>query len=145
MLGFDVDAERAEAAVIRSAQLVLGDVFGCLDQSITNLLRRLDLGNQWVDHTDERDLLDPIGVRSNALSDLLVHYGLVLLGRQLDQEVAGVHLEHGWEQFMIVDIIGMHRVTVTTRARMDSDVLSLFGGKSIWNLARQCCRGLLEH
>lgn len=84
MFRLNVDAEGAETTIVRRAELILGNVLACFDQTLTNLLWRLDRWVEGVNHSDEGDLLHTIGILADSLAYLLVHFGLVFLGGELD-------------------------------------------------------------
>lgn len=110
MLRLDIDGERREAAVVRGAQLVLCNPPAGLDQRVADLLWRLNSGIERVHDAYEGDLLDAVGVAADRGADLLVDLGLVLFAGELDQEVAGVDLEQGGEEGVVVDVVGMDLV-----------------------------------
>ncbi len=55
---------------------------------------------------DEADLSHAVGVGAAVLAAELVDVLLVLLRRELDQEITRIHLEYGWKQLVIIDVIG---------------------------------------
>ena len=56
MLRLEIDAERAEAAVVRRAKLVYRDVLRCRDELSCDLFWRLDLRIERIDDANEGDL-----------------------------------------------------------------------------------------
>lgn len=136
MLGLDVDGEGRKPTIIRGAQLIFGNILARRHQILGDLFGRLDLGIERVDDTDEGDLFDALGVLADRLADLFVHFFLVLFRRQLDEEVTGVHLEHGREQFVVVDVEGVHGVAVAAGAGVDADVFALFRGEAVEDSGR---------
>jgi hypothetical protein len=131
VLGFDVDAERTESAVIGRTKLVQGNILGRVLQISRNLLWGLDSRVERIDNSHEGDLLYAVGILANSLSNLLVNLGFVLFRSKLDQEVSSVHAEHAWQQFVVIDIEAVHAVTVSARAGVNADVLTLLGGKTV--------------
>ena len=59
------------------------------------------------------------------LADQLVDALLVLFAGKLDQEIAGVHLEHARQQIGIVDVGAVGRIAIAAGASMDADILAL--------------------
>jgi hypothetical protein len=125
MLRLDVDAERAEATVVRGTETLHGDVLGGLEQGITNLLGSLNTGIERVDDANEAYLFlmsesassgysggddvltylwHSVCIRTRVLATEIVDAGFVSFSGQLDKEISGVHLEHAgqtlWEQFV---------------------------------------------
>ena len=64
------------------------------------------------------------------MADLLVDARFVLLGRELDEEVAGVHGEEGGEELAVGDFVGMDGVAVAAGAGVDADVAAFGGGEA---------------
>ena len=108
VLRFDVDAEWTEAAIVRRPQLIFGDVLARFKQTATHFLCTLDPGIERVDDSDKGNLRDAIGIIADRLADFLIHLCLVGLGRQLDQEISCIHLEHGRKESVIFDITRMY-------------------------------------
>ena len=131
MLGLDVDRERRKSTIIRRAQLIFRDIHARRYQVLANLLGRLDFRVERVDDADEGDLFDALGVFADRLANLLVHLFFILLGCALDEKVAGVHLEHGGEQFVVVDVEGVNGVAVAAGTGVDADVLAFLRGEAV--------------
>lgn len=124
MLGLNIDGEWRKATIIGRAQLIDGDILTRLDQIVTNLLRRLNLGIKRVDDADESDLFDTLGIFADRLADFFVDFFFVFFRRELDEEVAGVHLEHGGEEFVVVDVGGVDGIAVAAGAGVDAYVFA---------------------
>ena len=99
MPGLNINTERTEPAIIRRAQLIPLDPPTRLDQIPGNLLRTLHHRIQRIRDPDERNLLDALGVATDGPPDLLVDARLILLRRELDEEVAGIDGEERGKQF----------------------------------------------
>src|SRR5260370_26721920 len=69
MVGFLVDAERGEAAIVARAEALPGDEVGGTDQRVTDLLRGLDARVLRVDHADVAHLGDAVRVLTAVLPD----------------------------------------------------------------------------
>jgi len=80
-------------------------------------------GVERIDDADEADLRDAIRVGATVLSDQLVDALLVLLTRQLNQQVVRIHLEHAGQQLGVIDVVAVGRITVATGAGMNADVV----------------------
>src|SRR5271170_1056819 len=134
MLWFDINAERTESTIIRGAELIRRNVLTCLDEAFTNLLWRFDCGIEGVDDADKGHLLDAIGVCADRFADLFIYLCFVLLRRELDQEITRIHLEHGWKQLVIIDVIGVDRVAIAAWTGVDADILTLFWREAVKNI-----------
>ena len=108
------------------------------------MLGGLDLGVQRVDHAHEADLRDAVGVLARVLAAHPVDRLAVVLGRALDQEVAGVELEHLAQQLLVGDFLGVHGVAVAARAGVDADVDPLLGAEAVDHAVVEVDE-LLEH
>lgn len=82
-------------------------------------------------------LLHAVGILPDVLPDLLVHLLLVRLAGQLDQKVAGVHLEHAGQELVVVNVLAVDAVAVAAGAGVDADVLALVGGEAVEDLVVQ--------
>lgn len=127
MLRLDINTKRTEPTIIRRAQLILVNPPARLLQLRRHLLRTLHLWVQRIRHPDKSNLFDALGVATDRPPNLLVDARLVLLRRQLDKEVAGIHGEEGGEQLGVGDFVGMDRVAVTAGAGVDANVRALGG------------------
>ena len=72
MFRFGVDAERTEATIVRSAQLVVRDVFCGGEQLVFDVFHAIDLRDQRIVNAHEGDLFHAVGVGADGLADLLV-------------------------------------------------------------------------
>ena len=131
MPGLLVDRERAEAAVVGGSELVDRDVPRGSHQVGGHGLGSLDGRVERIDDADEGDLLHPVGVGADALTDEPVDPLLVVLAGHLDEEVPGVHAEQRGQQLGVVDLLAVHRVHVATGARVDADVPALLRGEAV--------------
>lgn len=130
MLRLRINAKRTEAAIVRRPQLILLDPATRLLQIPRHLLRALHGRVERIHHADESDLLDALGVAADGPPDLPVDARLVPLGRELDEEVAGVHGEEGGQQVAVGDLVGVDRVAVAAGAGVDADVGALGSGEA---------------
>lgn len=130
MLRLRINTKRTKPTIIRRAQLILLNPPTGLHQIPGHPLRTLHLRVQRIRHPDERNLFHALGVATDGVSDLLVDARFVLLGRELDEEVAGVHGEEGGQQVAVGNFVGMDRVAVAAGAGMDADVGALRSGEA---------------
>ena len=131
MLRLHINTKRAKTTIIRRPQLTLINPLRRLHHLLTYLLRRLNSRIQGVDDAHKSDLLDAVRVFADRLPDLLVDGGFVLLGRELDEEVAGVHGEKGGEEGAVGDFARVHAVAVAAGTGVDADVFALFCGETV--------------
>ena len=61
---------------------------------------------------------------------MLADARFILLGRELDEEVAGVHGEEGGEEVAVGDVVGMDGVAVAAGAGVDADIGAFGGGEA---------------
>ena len=130
MLRLHIDAERTKPTIIRRPQLILLNPPTRLLQIPRHLLRTLHLGVQRARDPNERNLLHALGVPTDGLSDLLVDTRLVLLGRELDEEVARVDGEEGGQEVAVGYFVGMDGVAVAAGAGVDADIGAFGGGEA---------------
>ena len=74
---------------------------------------------------------DAVGVLAEGGGDLFVYGGLVGFGGELDEKVAGVDGEEGGKEVRVGDLLGVHRVAVSSRAGVDANVDTLRGGEAV--------------
>lgn len=61
---------------------------------------------------------------------MLADARFILPGRELDEEVAGVHGEEGGEEVAVGDLVGTDGVAVAAGAGVDADVGAFGGGEA---------------
>lgn len=137
VLRLGVDRERREAAIVRRAKLVLGDVSAGIDQLLANLFRSLDSWIDGVGDADEGDLLDTMRVAADALADLPVNLFLVCLARELDEEVSGIDVEHCPEKSDVGDVGRVRAVAVAARTGVKTNVRPLFRRETLQDAVDQ--------
>ena len=122
VVGLLVDRERREAAVVGGAELLLGDEVRRPDQLSAISCGDSDPRVLRVDHADVGHLRDAVGVGAQVLADGLDTGSLSRSDGELDQEVAGVDVEHRAEQVVVGHVRGVHGVAVAAGAGVDADV-----------------------
>ncbi len=122
MFWLEVATERRKATVVGGAQAIGRDVFGSCQERIANLFWRLHCGVEWVDDADETDLGDTVGILATMLATELVDCLFVIFTSALDQKVASINQEHALQEQRIGYFFAMHRVAITSRACVYSNL-----------------------
>ncbi|CAK9861257.1 unnamed protein product [Sphagnum jensenii] len=122
MFWLEVAAERRKATVVGGAQAIGRDVFGSCTERIANLFCRLPCGIEWVDDADETELGDTVGILATMLATELVDCLFVIFTSALDQKVASINQEHALQEQPIGYFFAMHRVAITSRACVYSNL-----------------------
>src|SRR5260370_17153311 len=102
VLGFNVDGEWREAAIVSRTELILRNVFRCGQKIVADFLSSLYPRVLRVDHANDGDLIHALRVYQDVLADHLIDALLVRIVPQLNQALPTIIHPNATPHFSLI-------------------------------------------